>query len=549
MSAALVAVVRPWPKALGVALVIAVASFGTTPAFAAPEWGITMTHANAYGLQAGECPSGKEEAFPTEPDRDCGIDPFTGSGTTFSRESGFNTYTILATNIAKPAAGPSAGDTITCQPGHWEESPTLSYAWLRNDSLIAGAESSEYTLAAADDGKAVQCQVTAVNATATSVGVTNAFAVAPSPSTELPALAKGAKVSVPGEGTEGHLAGETLECQHGTWGNSPAFSYTWLRDGAPIPGAEAATYTLGASDLGTSVQCEVVAANAGGSVAAENEFFIYVGTGANPFPPYHEEGFPAIPVPKSSNETSGTVTVATQLPRGLILAGGGGQPAAFGEPLSADRRVRRPQGLAFVKEALSRRFFQDRFEMASDAERRYLAAMADLGDGAVRSADVSVRVGYKDRGSTSVLRASCARTSSTAHAAASLTSRSPLRWLPAPATPARQLHGRVEAESWLCRALFAKADKAGAAGLQVRRQASALYALSRHRDRTTAGSCDDRCDLAHGVPGVVDERQRLALDGGVRLRVVHDRYGAIDQHHCTLSQGCGMSLELCGCLL
>jgi hypothetical protein len=41
---------------LGCGLVV-----GAGVAMAAPEWGITMTHANAYGLQAGECPSGHEE--------------------------------------------------------------------------------------------------------------------------------------------------------------------------------------------------------------------------------------------------------------------------------------------------------------------------------------------------------------------------------------------------------------------------------------------------------------------------------------------------------
>jgi hypothetical protein len=64
---------------------------------------------------------------------------------------------------------------------------------------------------------------------------------------------------------------------------------------------------------------------------------------------------------------------------------------------------------ALITEALSRRFFKDRFEMASDAEQRYLAAMADLGDGPVRSADVALRAGYKERGSTSVLRESLLR--------------------------------------------------------------------------------------------------------------------------------------------
>ena len=64
---------------------------------------------------------------------------------------------------------------------------------------------------------------------------------------------------------------------------------------------------------------------------------------------------------------------------------------------------------ALITEALSRRFFKDRFETASDAEQRYLAAMAELGDGPVRSADVATRAGYKDRGSTSVLRESLLR--------------------------------------------------------------------------------------------------------------------------------------------
>ena len=64
---------------------------------------------------------------------------------------------------------------------------------------------------------------------------------------------------------------------------------------------------------------------------------------------------------------------------------------------------------ALVADALDRRFFRDRFETASDAEQRYLAAMADLGDGPVRTAEVAERAGYRDRGSTSVLRESLLR--------------------------------------------------------------------------------------------------------------------------------------------
>lgn len=59
---------------------------------------------------------------------------------------------------------------------------------------------------------------------------------------------------------------------------------------------------------------------------------------------------------------------------------------------------------ALIDDALDRRFFKDRFEMASDAEQRYLAAMADSGDGPVRTADVASRAGYKDSAGASVVR-------------------------------------------------------------------------------------------------------------------------------------------------
>jgi hypothetical protein len=42
--------------------------------------------------------------------------------------------------------------------------------------------------------------------------------------------------------------------------------------------------------------------------------------------------------------------------------------------------------------------------MASDAEQRYLAAMANVGDGPVRTAEVASRAGYKDSASASVVR-------------------------------------------------------------------------------------------------------------------------------------------------
>lgn len=49
-------------------------------------------------------------------------------------------------------------------------------------------------------------------------------------------------------------------------------------------------------------------------------------------------------------------------------------------------------------------FFTVRFERATDAERRYLAAMAILGDGAQQSGEVTKQLGFQDTAQTSVTR-------------------------------------------------------------------------------------------------------------------------------------------------
>jgi hypothetical protein len=57
---------------------------------------------------------------------------------------------------------------------------------------------------------------------------------------------------------------------------------------------------------------------------------------------------------------------------------------------------------------LDRRFFKDRFESATDAEQRYLAVMANLGD-PPRSTEAIAKAGYRARGSASMPRDSLLR--------------------------------------------------------------------------------------------------------------------------------------------
>lgn len=59
-----------------------------------------------------------------------------------------------------------------------------------------------------------------------------------------------------------------------------------------------------------------------------------------------------------------------------------------------------------VTDSLARNFFGTRLQMATDAEQRFLAAMASLGDAPYRTADVAHAYGARDQRGVSVHRES-----------------------------------------------------------------------------------------------------------------------------------------------
>src|ERR1700694_5035397 len=76
----------------------AASALGASPA----KWGVTMTHFNPYGAAAKECEHHIEEPLVEPP---CGVDPFSLSGESFARESGYNTYKITVENTGGEVAG------------------------------------------------------------------------------------------------------------------------------------------------------------------------------------------------------------------------------------------------------------------------------------------------------------------------------------------------------------------------------------------------------------------------------------------------------------
>lgn len=98
------------------------------------------------------------------------------------------------TNTARPAIAGTASvaSVLSCSPGTWTGSPSLSYQWLRSGELIPGATNSTYAVTTDDANQAVSCRVTATNAGGSASATSPAVSIpvaAPPPSGDTPTQA------------------------------------------------------------------------------------------------------------------------------------------------------------------------------------------------------------------------------------------------------------------------------------------------------------------------------------------------------------------------
>ena len=131
------------------------------------------------------------------------------------------------------------------------------YQWLADDSEIAGATGSTYTLVAADEGKAIKVEVTFIddagNDESLTSAATDAVAAEPtpnSPATGAPTITGTAQV------------GETLTADASGIADADGlanatFSYQWLADDTDIAGASGLTYTLTDSEESKAITVQV----------------------------------------------------------------------------------------------------------------------------------------------------------------------------------------------------------------------------------------------------------------------------------------------------
>jgi hypothetical protein len=176
-------------------------------------------------------------------------------------------------NTSPPAitGTPEVGQTLSCDPGDWGQTPdAYAYQWLRDGAAIVGATGATYAPVIADEAHALSCQVTASIGTTAAGRATSAATdpVKPGPpavpiDTQLPSIS----------GTTRQFM--TLTADPGLWQNGVTrFSYVWLRCSdlagtqcAPVTGATTSTYLLGRDDIGSTIRVIVTASNGVGSSA------------------------------------------------------------------------------------------------------------------------------------------------------------------------------------------------------------------------------------------------------------------------------------------
>lgn len=155
---------------------------------------------------------------------------------------------------------PLVGETLACSRGEWtgEPAPSFESRWLRGGAQIASG--SSYTVAEADRGYSLTCEVVATNGTGSAAASSPEVHVAGAPPvvTALPSV-----VGTPD-------VGEALTCATGKWGGAPAptFTYRWLVDGTEVPSATSSTYLVPHTDLGRTISCVVTATNTEGAAFA-----------------------------------------------------------------------------------------------------------------------------------------------------------------------------------------------------------------------------------------------------------------------------------------
>lgn len=183
----------------------------------------------------------------------------------------FGVVGVLKAPLPTITGAAGIGSTFTANPGSWTDGTKLSYQWLRNGKPIAKATAKAYTSSKADLNQVLQVRVTGSKPGYTSVVKTSA--------SKRPVTGKFTGVSTPVISGTARVGSKISVTVPSPWVPADALKYQWLRNGKPIKGATAKTYTTVAADLKQKVSVKVTASKTGYTTVARTSSTKTIGYG------------------------------------------------------------------------------------------------------------------------------------------------------------------------------------------------------------------------------------------------------------------------------
>jgi alpha-tubulin suppressor-like RCC1 family protein len=171
--------------------------------------------------------------------------------------SGFGPIEASQVSTPLPSISGSAkvGTTLTASIGSWDSGVVTTIQWLKNGVAISGANSSTYSLTAADLSARIAIRVTGSKPSVTTV-------IQQSDPTE--PVVPGTLGLTPTPTVTGIFAvGKTLTLAPGTWDSGVTLSYQWFRGPNAILNATAQTYQIAPEDFGQPIRATVTGAKIG----------------------------------------------------------------------------------------------------------------------------------------------------------------------------------------------------------------------------------------------------------------------------------------------
>ena len=147
------------------------------------------------------------------------------------------------------------GETLVGNPPTWQMADvTMTYRWLVGD--VAVGTGTSYVVRAVDINKPIVFEASGKKSNYGTAVVTSAPVIAQAGG----ALQATTQPSITGT----PVVASTVRAEPGAWSQaSPTFKYQWLRSGAPIPGATAASYAIKPEDAGKDLSVTVLASKIG----------------------------------------------------------------------------------------------------------------------------------------------------------------------------------------------------------------------------------------------------------------------------------------------